>query len=332
MSNSSYHAGPLPVAVLLDDGSNPFEFACVCEVFGARRRPEIGRELYSLTVVAPGRATRMRDDLFAVTGTAPLEVLHDMHTVFVPNRPEVDRASHPRVLAALRSAHRRGARIVGLCTGAFTIAEAGLLDGRRASVHWQLAAEFRRRFPQVELDDDCLYVDDGDILTSAGSAAALDLALHIVRTDHGAQVANAVSRRLVFSAYREGGQRQFVERPVPHTGRRSLSDTLAWARERLDTPLSVQHLAAHASMSSTSVHRRFRAELGTTPHAWLNLERVELARRLLEEDPGALDHIAARSGLGTAANLRRQIRRHTGLTPTQYRATYSANGSAASPS
>ncbi|MCG8914470.1 helix-turn-helix domain-containing protein [Actinokineospora sp. PR83] len=318
MTRDSYH--PVPVGLLLDEGSNPFEFACVCEVFGARRRPEIGRELYALQVIAPRRSVPVRDHLFTVGSAAPLSALRDVHTVFVPNRPDVDTPTRPSVLTALRDAHARGARIVGLCTGAFTLAEAGLLDHRPATVHWQLADGFRRRFPAVDLREDLLFVDDGSVLTSAGSAAALDLALHIVRTDHGAEVANAVSRRLVFSTYREGGQKQFVEKPVPDTHQRSLSSTLAWARGRLDTPLTVADLAAHACQSITTVHRRFRAELGTTPLAWLNLERVELARRLLETDAGGLDQVAARSGLGTASNLRRQIRRSTGLTPSQYRA------------
>ncbi|WP_290050233.1 GlxA family transcriptional regulator [Amycolatopsis solani] len=233
MSRDSYQ--PVPVGLLLDEGSNPFEFACVCEVFGARRRPEIGRELYTLQVIAD---------------------------------------------------------------------------------------EFRRRFPTVDLREDLLYVDDGSVLTSAGSAAALDLAPHLVRADHGAEIANAVSRRLIFSTYREGGQKQFVEKPVPEARQQSLSDTLAWARERLDTPLTVNDLAAHACQSVTTFHRRFRTELGTTPLAWLNLERAELARRLLETGSGGLDHVAARSGLGTASNLRRLIRRSTGLTPSQYRSAY----------
>ncbi|WP_372672428.1 GlxA family transcriptional regulator [Amycolatopsis kentuckyensis] len=320
MPRDSYH--PIPVGLLLDEGSNPFEFGCVCEVFGARRRPEIGRELYTLQVIAPHRSIPVRDRMFTVGSTAPLSALRDVHTVFVPNRPDVDTPARPSVLAALREAHERGARIVGLCTGAFTLAEAGLLDHRPATVHWQLADEFRRRFPAVDLREDQLFVDDGSVLTSAGSAAALDLALHLVRADHGAEVANAVGRRLVFSTYREGGQKQFVEKPVPQPHQQSLSDTLAWARERLDTPLTVNDLAAHACQSVTTLHRRFRTELGTTPLAWLNLERVELARRLLETGSGGLDHVAARSGLGTASNLRRLIRRSTGLTPSQYRSAY----------
>jgi AraC family transcriptional regulator, transcriptional activator FtrA len=240
----------------------------------------------------------------------------------VPNRPDTDTPTHPAVIKALQRAHRRGARLVGLCTGAYTLAEADLLDGRPAAVHWQLADDFRRRHPKVDLQPDVLFIDDGDILTSAGSAAALDLALHIVRLDHGAQTANFVSRRLVFSAFRDGGQQQFIEQPVTSPEQPALSQTLDWARARLDTTLSVTDLARHAHLSATTLHRRFRAELGTTPLAWLTAERVDLARRLIEQGVAPLDLVAHRSGLGTTANLRAQMRRRTGLSPSQYRARF----------
>jgi AraC family transcriptional regulator, transcriptional activator FtrA len=315
---------PISVALLVDEDSNPFEVGCVCEVFGARRRADLGRELYDLRVVAPGGRARARDALFTFADAGDLAELEAAHTVVVPNRPAVDPPRHPEVLAAIRRAHDRGARLIGLCTGAFTLAEAGVLDGRPATVHWQLAGEFRRRFPAVRLQPDVLFVDDGDLLTSAGSAAALDLALHVVRRDHGAEVANAVSRRLVFAAYRDGGQRQFVERPVPAAQAQPLTTTLSWAQERLGEPLSVADLARHAHVSVTTLHRRFRAELGTTPLGWLTTERVELARRLLEQGTGGLDAVAHRSGLGSTANLRVQLRRHTGLSPAEYRSRFTA--------
>jgi AraC family transcriptional activator FtrA len=313
---------PLPVALLVDENSNPFEVGCACEVFGARRRADLGRELYDLRVVAPGGRATARDALFSFADAGDLGELEAAHTVIVPNRPDVESPHHPDVLSAIRRAHARGARLVGMCTGAFTLAEAGVLDGRPATVHWQLADEFRRRFPAVPLRPDVLFVDDGDVLTSAGSAAALDLALHIVRRDHGVQAANSVSRRLVFAAYRDGGQRQFVERPVPAAVEQPLTATLAWAQERLDGPLPVAALAAHANSSVTTLHRWFRSELGTTPLAWLTGERVDLARRLLEEGDLGLDAVAHRSGLGTAANLRALMKRHTGLSPTEYRARF----------
>lgn len=181
------------------------------------------------------------------------------------------------------------------------------------------ADTFRVRFPQVRLEPDVLFVDDGDILTASGSASALDLGLHVVRRDHGAEIANAVSRRLVFAAHRDGGQRQFVERPVPEVPDESLAPLLAWAQERLGEPLSVADLAARAAVSPATLHRRFRAQLGTTPLAWLTGERVALACRLIERGEERLDVVAARSGLGTAANLRARLRRETGLSPSAYR-------------
>jgi AraC family transcriptional regulator, transcriptional activator FtrA len=319
--HDSYH-DLRSVMVIVDEGSNPFELACVCEVFGARRRPEIGRELYRFRVVTPRRRVAVRDAMFTIGAAGDLGDLEEAHTVVVPNRPDTETPTHPAVIRALRRAHQRGARLVGLCTGAFTLAEAGLLDGRPAAVHWQLAAGFRRRHPQVDLRPDVLFVDDGDILTSAGSAAALDLALHIVRLDHGARIANFVSRRLVFSAFRDGGQQQFIEQPVTLPDQLALSQTLDWARARLDTTLSVADLAHHAHLSATTLHRRFRAELGTTPLAWLTAERVDLACRLIEQGASPLDLVAHRSGLGTTANLRAQMRRRTGLSPSRYRARF----------
>jgi AraC family transcriptional activator FtrA len=307
------------VVLIADEGSNPFELACACEVFGARRRPEIGRELYRFKIVTPRPRVAVRDAMFTIGGAGNLRGIDGAHTVIVPNRPDTDTPSHPAVIRAVQRAHQRGARLVGLCTGAYTLAEAGLLDGRPAAVHWQLAADFRRRHPEVDLRPDVLFIDDGDILTSAGSAAALDLALHIVRLDHGARVANFVSRRLVFSAFRDGGQQQFIEQPVTEAGEPALSRTLEWARARLDAPLSVADLARHAHLSVTTLHRRFRAEAGSTPLAWLTAERVDLARRLIEAGTVPMDLVAHRSGLGTSANLRAQMRRRTGLSPSQYR-------------
>jgi AraC family transcriptional activator FtrA len=306
------------VVVLVDENSNPFELGCATEVFGLHR-PELGRDLYDFRLCAAGRTTRMRDGFFALTGVAPLGAVDEADTVIVPNRPDVETPRRPAVLAAIRRAHERGARLIGFCSGAFTLAEAGILDGRRATAHWQWADAFRSRFPRVELEQDVLFVDDGDILTAAGSAAALDLGLHVVRRDHGAEVANAVSRRLVFAAHRDGGQRQFIERPVPAIPDNSLGPLIAWAQQRLDQPLTVADLAAEAAVSQATLHRRFRAELGTTPLAWLTGERITLARRLIERGEARLNVVARRAGLGTATNLRTLIRRETGLSPSEYR-------------
>ncbi|WP_045741104.1 GlxA family transcriptional regulator [Actinoplanes rectilineatus] len=312
------------VVLVVDDQSNPFEVGCACEIFGGPLRPEVGFQLYDLRLAAPRTSTPMRDGLFAMTAVGRLDEIDRADTVIVPNRPYVETASRPVLLAALRRAHARGARLVGLCTGAFTLAEAGLLDGRRAAVHWDLATEFRQRYPRVKLEPDVLFVDDGELLTSAGSAAALDLGLHIVRRDHGAEIANHVSRRLVFAAYRAGGQRQFVERPVPEVADRSLGAVITWAQQHLDEPITVADLAGQAGMSAGSLHRRFRAELGTTPLAWLTVERVTLACRLIEQGGYGMDAIARRAGLGTGANMRALFHRHLGVSPADYRRRFTA--------
>ncbi|GAB3243337.1 helix-turn-helix domain-containing protein [Kineococcus gypseus] len=328
MSQGSWRSeapGAHRVAMIVDAGSNPFEVGCACEVFGAPVRPGIGRALYDFRVVAPRRGVRMRDGLFTIQAAGTLTDLEQAQTVIVPNRPHHDDPTRPRVLDAIRRAHRRGTRLVGLCTGAFTLAEAGVLDGRRAAVHWDLAGTFAQRYPGVRVEPDVLFVDDGDVLTSAGSAAALDLALHVVRSDHGAEVANQVSRHLVFAAFRDGGQRQFVPRPVPAHVDRSLAPVLAWAGEALDRPLTVADLAGRAGTSVSSLHRRFRQEVGTTPLAWLTAQRVALACRLLERDDTSIDVVARRAGLGSAANLRSVLKRQVGLSPSDYRKRFSAS-------
>ncbi|CAL9430533.1 GlxA family transcriptional regulator [Streptomyces sp. enrichment culture] len=306
------------VVVIVDENSNPFELGCATEVFGLRR-PEVGRDLYDFRLCSPEPNTLMRDGFFTLTGVADLEEAEAADTLIVPNRPDTDVPRRPAVLDAVRRAHARGARLIGFCSGAFTLAEAGVLDGRRATAHWQWAASFRARFPSVQFEADVLFVDDGDILTAAGSAAALDLGLHVVRRDYGAEVANFVSRRLVFAAHRDGGQRQFVERPMPDVPDESLAPVLAWAQERLDSPLTVSGLAARAAVSPATLHRRFRAQLGTTPLAWLTGERLALACRLIERGESRFEVVARRSGLGTAANLRTLMRRETGITPSAYR-------------
>ncbi len=314
MSQESSHR----VVVIVDENSNPFELGCATEVFGLHR-PEVGGHLYDFRLCSPEPETEMRDGFFTLTAVADLSAADTADTLIVPNRPNVEAPRRPAVLDAIRRAHTRGTRLVGFCSGAFTLAEAGVLDGRRATAHWQWAEDFRTRFPAVTLESDVLFVDDGDILTSAGSAAALDLGLHIVRRDHGAEIASSVSRRLVFAAHRDGGQRQFVERPVPDLPDESLAPVLAWAQQRLDTTLTVTSLATHAAVSPATLHRRFQAQLGTTPLAWLTAERITLARRLIELGESRFDVVARRTGLGTAANLRALMRRETGLTPSAYR-------------
>ncbi|MEC4019948.1 helix-turn-helix domain-containing protein [Streptomyces sp. H27-D2] len=316
---SSQSAGrPHRVTVIVDEGSNPFELGVATELFGLRR-PELNRPWYDFTLSSAAPAVRMHAGLFTLSDVAGLDAVDEADTVIVPNRPDPLAPPVPAVLDAIRRSAERGARLVSFCTGAFTLAAAGVLDGRRATTHWRWAQSFAARYPSVRLQPDVLFVDDSDVLTSAGSAAALDLGLYLIRRDHGAEVANAVSRRLVFASHRDGGQRQFIERPVPPVPDMSLASVLTWAQERLDQPLTVADLAAHAAVSPATLHRRFGAQLGTTPLAWLTVERVALACRLIERGELRLDRVAQSSGLGTPSNLRAQLRRHTGLGPAAYR-------------
>ncbi|KUO08581.1 helix-turn-helix domain-containing protein [Streptomyces sp. DSM 15324] len=320
---------PHRVVVIVDEGTNPFEVGVATELFGLPR-PELGLPgpLYEVTLCAPAGEVRMNHGFFRLTGVPGLEAVDGADTLVVPGRPDNVVPRGDDVLDAVRRAHARGARVLSLCTGSFALAEAGLLDGRRATTHWMWAEAFRELHPRVRLEPDVLFIDEGDVLTAAGSAAALDLGLYVVRRDHGAEVANAVSRRLVFAAHRDGGQRQFVERPLPDVPDESLAPLLEWARARLAEPLTVAGLAARAAVSPATLHRRFRAQLGTTPLAWLTGERVALACRLIERGEERLDVVASRSGLGTAANLRARVRRETGLSPSAYRRRFGPAGGA----
>ncbi len=328
MAQDSSHAPrPHRVAVVVDEGTNPFEVGVATELFGLPR-PELGLPgpLYEVVLCTPTPDVRMNHGFFTMTGTAGLDAVDGADTLVVPGRPDNVVPRSAPVLDAVRRTHARGARVVSFCTGSFALAEAGLLDGLRATTHWMWADRFRALHPRVRLEPDVLFVDEGPVLTAAGSAAALDLGLYLVRRDHGAEIANAVSRRLVFAAHRDGGQRQFVERPVPEVPDASLGPVIAWAQPRLGEPLTVADLAARAAVSPATLHRRFRAQLGTTPLAWLTGERVALACRLIERGEERLDVVAARCGLGTAANLRARLRRATGLSPSDYRRRFGTRG------
>ncbi|MQA94122.1 MAG: helix-turn-helix domain-containing protein [Streptosporangiales bacterium] len=254
-----------------------------------------------------------------------LDALAGADTVIVPgtNRKY---GNDERVLAALRTAAAAGTRTVSICTGAFVLAEAGILDGRRATTHWAYTAEFRARFPRVELDPSVLFVDGGTVLTSAGLAAGIDLCLHLIRTDLGAAAANAAARSTVVSPIRTGGQAQFIAAPTPENGERSLAATRAWAGDRLAEPLGLAELAAHAGVSVRTLSRRFRAETGLSPLQWLLQQRIDLARELLETTGLPMDVVARRSGLGTADSLRAHLHRRVGVTPTAYRTAFSRAG------
>ena len=273
----------------------------------------------------------------ATNGFPPVAVAHGLEllaradTIVVPGFDPRAWPLPPELLAALRAAHARGARVASICTGAFALGAAGLLDGRRVTTHWQYAAQLAQLFPAARVDPDVLYVDEGDLLTSAGVAAGIDLCLHLLRRDHGAEGANAVARRTVVAPHRGGGQAQFIERAVPPSEGESLEPTRAWALERIDRPLTVEQLARHACCSPRTFARRFRRETGTTPLQWLHAQRVDHARRLLEGSELPVETIAQRCGFGSAAILRQHFRRATATTPTAYRRTFAgARGSTAS--
>jgi AraC family transcriptional regulator, transcriptional activator FtrA len=240
-------------------------------------------------------------------------------TIIIPGWRDLNERPPESLLRALRSAHARGARLVSICRGAFVLAAAGLLDGRRATTHWRHSDELRARYPLVHVEPDVLFLDEGSILTSAGSAAGIDLCLHIVREDYGAEVANAVARRLVVPPLRDGGQAQFIPAPVPGDQARGLAQLLHRMASRVHERLDVASLARLADMSPRTFARRFREETGTTPHQWLTYQRVVAARRLLETSGTAVDRIARDVGFETGATLRLHFRRVLRITPTAYR-------------
>jgi AraC family transcriptional regulator, transcriptional activator FtrA len=313
---------PHRVALVVADGSNPFELNVAVEVFGISR-PEVGMPWYELSVCAAEPTVRLREGLYELRCRGTLRDVVDADTVIAPNRPDPEVPLDGRVVRALQQAASRGARMMSFCTGAFSLAEAGLLDGRPATTQWMWTEAFRQRYPRVELRPGLLHVDDGDVLTSAGSAAALDLCLHVVRRDHGAAIARKVSDRLVFPGYREGGQQQFIARPTGGDPP-ALGAVLDWARRHLADTLSVADLSRRAGMAPSTFHRRFLALTGTTPLRWLLLQRLDLARELLETTDLSTEQIASRVGHGTGSNLRDHFNRHVGLSPSAYRRSHRA--------
>jgi transcriptional regulator GlxA family with amidase domain len=299
-----------------------FDLAIPAQVFGGEPA------LYDWAVCAPEPGPVPAETGFDVVVPHGLEALGGADTVVVPGIGDSAWPLPPEPLEALRSAKERGARVASICTGAFVLAAAGLLDGRRAATHWRYAPLLAREYPAVEVDPAVLYVDEGDVLTSAGVAAGIDLCLHIVRKDHGAEVANAIARRIVVAAHRDGGQAQFVERPLPPQDG-GLAATRAWMEERLEEPLTVEAMARHAACSPRSFARRFRAETGTTPLQWLIGRRVAEAQRLLEGTELPVEHVAAKAGFGTAAALRQHFGRALSTSPSAYRRAFRAGPEAA---
>ena len=309
------------VAVIVGNGLSPFEFAVACEVFGVDRSDDVGVPWYRFLVCSADPSPIQTATGFSINAPFGLDALRRADTIVVPVSTRC-KSPDEKLLEALRRAHQRGARILSVCTGAFTLAAAGLLDGRRATTHWMHSDELARCYPKVIVDPGVLYVDDGDIFTSAGTAAGIDLCLHIVRLDYGAEVANRVARRMVVPPHRDGGQAQFVDEPLPECENDSLAETLSWVQAHLDEPVSVTDLAARAAMSPRTFARRFRATTGTTPHQWLLRQRVLLAQRLLETTDLPVEIVAGRCGLGTAANLRQHFQRIVHTSPNAYRRTF----------
>ncbi|MCM3885495.1 GlxA family transcriptional regulator [Frankia sp. R82] len=311
---------PHRIAVVAVPPATTFDLSIPALVFGEMEID--GRAGYRVTVCTarPGPVTPAGSGLDVVVPYG-LEAIDDADTVIVTGtgaRDDID----PRVLDALRRASAAGRRVASICTGAFVLAQAGLLDGRAATTYWARSAEFTARFPAVDLRPDVLYVEDGNILTSAGLAAGIDLCLHVVRTDYGAATANAVARLLVAAPVRPGGQTQFIERPLPTTTGATLAATREWALDRLQEPLTRADLAAHARISVRSLARQFQAETGLSPLQWLLHQRVLRARELLETTDLPMTQVARLSGLATTDSLRQHLTRRTGLTPSAYRATF----------
>lgn len=310
------------VALVVFDRFPPFEMAVPCEVFGVDRSDD-GVPPYRLIVCAAEEGPLRAKAGFSVAAHYGLSGLEEADTVVVPAWRDVGEDPPGPLLEALQKAHRRGARVVSLCTGAFVLAHAGLLDGRRATTHWRHAQALAERFPAVDVDPSVLYVDEGWVLTAAGTASGIDLCLHLVRLDHGAEAANAVARRMVVAPHRDGGQAQYVGVPVP-TGPSEgpLARTLEWACANLDGPLDVARMAAHARMSERTFARRFPEATGTTPSRWLLEQRLLAARRWLETSDEPVERVARECGLGTGATMRLHFKRSVGVSPSAYRRAF----------
>ncbi|GAA4548385.1 GlxA family transcriptional regulator [Amycolatopsis samaneae] len=312
------------VAVVLADQVSPFELGVACEVFGTDRSAS-GMDGWDFAVCAPEGAKVMSWSGFGLTGLSSLDFAASADLLVVPTcAPRTAPPPEP-VLDVLRDAAARGAWVAGFCAGVFTLGYAGLLDGRRCTVHWVYEAEFRERFPTADVDPQALYVDDEGVLTSAGTVAAVDLCLHLVRRLRGVAAATALARRMVAAPHRTGGQAQFVEAPVPATaapGDSVVAEALEWVERRLDRPFSVAELARRSGLGERTFLRRFSAATGTTPHRWLTERRLDRAQALLEEGRLSVEDIAVACGYASAAALRHQFARLRATTPTAYRAAF----------
>ncbi|WP_432171781.1 helix-turn-helix domain-containing protein [Streptomyces sp. 1222.5] len=311
------------VAAVLLDGVHPFELGVVCEVFGIDRSDE-GLPVYDFAVVsAEGPTLNTHVGGLSVSTPYGLERLEEADLIAVPAGADyVVRDYPPALLDALVRAVERGTRVLSVCSGVFVLGAAGLLDGRRCSVHWRQAGELAVRNPRAVIEPDVLYVDEDPVITSAGTAAGIDACLHLVRKEQGPEVANKIARRMVVPPHRDGGQAQYIERPLPRTSCDTVGEVLVWMEEHLDQEVTVEQLAARAHMSPRTFARRFQQETGTTPYRWILRQRVLLAQELLEGSDETMDAIAWRTGFGTAAALRHQFVRAIGTTPNAYRRAF----------
>jgi transcriptional regulator GlxA family with amidase domain len=311
---------PHHVAIVVFDGVALFELGAAQDVFGTDVTGPDGRALYRVSVCAPVASVATEAGL-VLTVPHGLDVAGQADTLVVMP-PEPPGPVPEAVLGLLRTARDEGKRILSLCTGAFVLAAAGILDGHTATTHWAECAELARQYPRVRVDPKVLYVDEGNLLTSAGSAASLDLCLHVVQRDYGAEVANRVARDLVIPLHRPGGQAQYIEAPVPQGAADLFGDALTWLRAHLGEPVAVSELAERAAMSPRTFARRFQASTGTTPLQWILAERTRLAQRLLETTSLPVDAIAHKSGFGTPDNLRKHFARSVRTTPQAYRRAF----------
>ena len=310
------------VAAVVNEGCLTFDLAVPCEVFGWDRS-YLGVDWYDFKVVAADPPPIRTVTGFTIDTPHRLDELATADTIVIPGWSDPEVLPSAELVEALRAAHDRGARLVSICIGAFVLAEAGLLDARTATTHWAYVDRFRTRYPRVQVDPKVLYVDDGQILTSAGTAAGMDLCLHIVRLDHGAEVANGVARMVVMPPHREGGQAQYIDQPIAApTHGSELRATLEWALTQLHEPLTVNVLAKHATMSPRTFARHFKQATGTTPGDWLLEQRINRARRMLETTDQTIDWIAHHCGFGSAATLRHHFASRLGTSPRAYRYTF----------
>jgi transcriptional regulator GlxA family with amidase domain len=310
------------VAAVATQGVLTFDLAVPCEVFGWDRS-YLGVPWYEFKVCAAEAPPLRTCTGFTIDTPYGLDDIAGADTIVVPGWSGIEHEPSPELLEVLREAYARGARIASICIGAFVLGWAGLLDGRPCTTHWAFADDFARSFPRARLDAKVLYVDDGQVLTSAGTAAGMDLCLHIVRSDHGAEVANGVARRVVMPPHRDGGQAQYIQQPVlPQQRDDSVREAMTFALQRLDEPLSVEQLARHVACSARTFARRFKAEVGVTPGEWLLQQRLLRAQRLLETSDLGIDRVAHAAGFGTAAALRYHFSDRLHTTPHSYRRTF----------